>query len=1316
MSCDYNTLNISIAWRNLSYEVKDLFRNRKLILRQLNGHLNYQSLNGFLGPSGAGKTTLLNCLNGTLRSGITLDSEIYLNRKEQQTPVIRMIEQHVHETILGQLTIRQVLYYAFRFKNGRENLYQIDQHINKVINELLLDKNILDNKFEQCSGGEQKRVGIAQELMSLQQPSFLFIDEPTTGLDSNSALLVMQCLRRLVDHNDRLTILVSIHAPNSEMLNLFDKLYILSKNGVCIYSDEPKNLSISLETNCNSELSEEKPAIEEYLKVACHEFENELVRKLADTVVHDEQIRAPISQINGQLRFLDRGIQRNRKAFSMGDLFLQLYRMFDILLIIEYRKLIIQIILLALLSVILKSAFNPQMVTPETCMPINVYDNESYTKCVDKLNDEDYNAQYKAFMGHCTLDFALILIIVNIISFMKIFKVFCNEHRNQWYSLGTFYISFSIVHFIELCFISSYIVVLLYFLIDHSYVDGHQMNWLRLGNMIYFRWMYDLYLQSLALLVCLIFSNYLEIAIVAGGFIVQTIHLLSGSLYNLEQMQNPTLKLLANIINSKVPVNGWLYSFYVLDRCDLEKEISYIMVDYGIDTNTIYSDVIKIFINIGIIRIVTVVLMFFRFSADLSTKKFSQSKNDQLKLINFDAEIDTNSEYVNSIDTKLEIEITRNKEDKELDFEKFTRGKIMIAWRSVTLFATTSIYEIRSVKDIKPDSKLILRNLNGQFRFGTLNALMGPSGAGKTSLLKVLNGQMKTRLSQESEFFLTKYCPTRVCYLTQEVSGHLMPGLTALQSLIYASRLKNAFEESSINHESIARNLLNELCMADSADNYVHKCSGGERKRLALGLELTSLRMPNLICIDEPTSGLDSNSAEVVIACLHRLAQLHNLTIIASVHQPNVKVLMMFDQLYVLAKGGVCVYSEKPTNIRKYLSRISTNGMMKNDIFPVEKLIKYSCLDHSNSFVQKLVNNANEIILKENPNEDTIFVMDGIPTNRNYFSLRHSFILICRYLNYFKGYQWIPFTILSILLIYQAKNLGSMFNAKIAQSSGCVDWDDDYNNTCTNEERNKELLDLKLNFVRNYAILFSVTLLLLIQTSFFFYYDIRFFWNEHRNGWYSAGVFYLTRIMIEWIQILVVSAIFDYIIDIYEPIKSGMYFWQWFFHFMAIISIQGAGYLVATMTNDDPITMAILLVGIGISNALLSNGGTPIRQLHYFYQFLSNFSPLRFAIEAIMVRLYGFGRCFPRQTPAILYKLRIDNDEYFYHCIIMIIINVLLYHSLAFIAIIIKSNPFDRRRRRAEKILEHHEKLEQINVAIPGLGCHHEFIIKRIEI
>ena len=638
--------------------------------------------------------------------------------------------------------------------------------------------------------------------------------------------------------------------------------------------------------------------------------------------------------------------------------------------------------------------------------------------------------------------------------------------------------------------------MLLYFLIDHSYVDGHQINWRRLGNMIYFRWMYDLYLQSFALLMSIIFSENFNVALIAGAFTAQALHVFSGSLYNLEQIENPAMKILANILNSKVPVNGWLYSFYVLDRCDSEKEISYIMLDYGIDTTKIYSDVLKILTNIVLLRIITVIIMFFRFSADLSTKRFLQSNIDKLKPISFNTAIDSGSENVN-IDKS---DVTRSKGIEELDFEKFTRGKIMIAWRYVTLFATTSIYEIRSAKEIKPDSKLILRNLNGQFRFGTLNALMGPSGAGKTSLLKVLNGQMKTRLSVESEFFITKYCPTRVCYITQEVSGHLMPGLTALQSLIYASRLKNAFESSLVNHEKIARNLLNELGMADSADTFVQKCSGGERKRLALGLELTSLRMPNLICIDEPTSGLDSNSAEVVIACLHRVAQQHNLTIIASVHQPNFEILMMFDHLYVLAKGGVCVYSGNPTNIKQYLSEIFTDEMIKNDAFPVEKLIKYSCLNHSNPLIQKLATKADEIILQENLNEDTILVKDGIQTNMNRFSLRHSLILIRRYFTFFKGYQWLPFSIFTFLLIWQGNNLRSMFNAKIAEPNGCIDWDDDYNNTCNDNEKNDELFNLKLNFVRNYAILFTETLFLLLQTSFIFNKDIPFFWNEHRNG------------------------------------------------------------------------------------------------------------------------------------------------------------------------------------------------------------------------
>ena len=139
---------------------------------------------------------------------------------------------------------------------------------------------------------------------------------------------------------------------------------------------------------------------------------------------------------------------------------------------------------------------------------------------------------------------------------------------------------------------------------------------------------------------------------------------------------------------------------------------------------------------------------------------------------------------------------------------------------------------------------------------------MGTSGAGKSSLLRVLNGQCKTRLSDATAIYLSNLVKIQMCFITQEVGGHLMSGLTARQAVMYASKLKN--NQAGLDHEAIAFKWLNELDLANTVDTRVEYCSGGERKRLAVALELTSIEMPNLICIDEPTSGLDSNSAEIV--------------------------------------------------------------------------------------------------------------------------------------------------------------------------------------------------------------------------------------------------------------------------------------------------------------------------------------------------------------------------------------------------------------------------------------------------------------------
>lgn len=275
-------LKISLAWLNLRYEASRWlhYRREKVsILRRLTGSLEYHHLTGFMGPSGCGKTTLIRCLTGNMavRSGLSSETEIYLNPLEKRRPVIGLIDRAVHEMIYGQLNIGEALCYAFLFKNHCFSKQQRNEHIRSIIDELMLDPKILTRRFDRCSGGEQKRIAIAQELMSLRhQPSFLFVDEPTTGLDSNSALVVMKCLRRLAD-NHRMSVTISIHTPNSDILHLFDKLYVLAKGGVCIYTGPPDMLRpilkerFGMDSSCDDHQEDEleKPPIEEYLKIAC---------------------------------------------------------------------------------------------------------------------------------------------------------------------------------------------------------------------------------------------------------------------------------------------------------------------------------------------------------------------------------------------------------------------------------------------------------------------------------------------------------------------------------------------------------------------------------------------------------------------------------------------------------------------------------------------------------------------------------------------------------------------------------------------------------------------------------------------------------------------------------------------------------------------------------------------------------------------------------------------------------------------------------------------------------------------------------------
>lgn len=98
-------------------------------------------------------------------------------------------------------------------------------------------------RAESCSGGQQKRLSIALEL--IHSPTILILDEPTSGLDSVSCLQCVSLLRDLAHNVEQpMAIAASIHQPTARILQNFDRLYVIATNGQCMY-DGPTDQLVS---------------------------------------------------------------------------------------------------------------------------------------------------------------------------------------------------------------------------------------------------------------------------------------------------------------------------------------------------------------------------------------------------------------------------------------------------------------------------------------------------------------------------------------------------------------------------------------------------------------------------------------------------------------------------------------------------------------------------------------------------------------------------------------------------------------------------------------------------------------------------------------------------------------------------------------------------------------------------------------------------------------------------------------------------------------------------------------------------------------
>ena len=242
----------------------------------------------------------------------------------------------------------------------------------------------------------------------------------------------------------------------------------------------------------------------------------------------------------------------------------------------------------------------------------------------------------------------------------------------------------------------------------------------------------------------------------------------------------------------------------------------------------------------------------------------------------------------------------------------------------VDLEITTAYENVNNNRDLVPirlswegvsysvQGREFVHGVGGSAECGEILAIMGSSGAGKTSLLNILSGRntRKSRISgnvkANRQNIATFDYQSYIGYVTQE--DILLDTLTPRECLTFAAnlRLKGTTESKKNKVET----LLKDLKLPEVAENQIGSLmkrglSGGERRRLAIAVEL--IVDPCLLFLDgssyiEPTSGLDSTSAFTVVQLLH-LQAVAGLTVVLTIHQPSARIFALVDRLILMAEG-----------------------------------------------------------------------------------------------------------------------------------------------------------------------------------------------------------------------------------------------------------------------------------------------------------------------------------------------------------------------------------------------------------------------------
>uniref|UniRef100_A0A6E8VXD6 ABC transporter domain-containing protein n=1 Tax=Anopheles coluzzii TaxID=1518534 RepID=A0A6E8VXD6_ANOCL len=524
----------------------------------------------------------------------------------------------------------------------------------------------------------------------------------------------------------------------------------------------------------------------------------------------------------------------------------------------------------------------------------------------------------------------------------------------------------------------------------------------------------------------------------------------------------------------------------------------------------------------------------------------------------------------------------------------------------------------------------ILKNLSGSFRSGRLVGIMGPSGAGKSTLLNVLSGFKKSnvtgQLMVDGQRLSERRSRKIISYTQQEVC--LWPALTVEESLRYAAEFKLSPTIDQHQKRARVRELLHVLGLTGCADTLAGSVSGGQAKRLSIGLELLS--DPKVMLLDEPTSGLDTVAAYQVLAHVKQLAA-RGRVIACVIHQPNSQQLLLIDDLYVLAKGRR-IYSGPTGEMVTQFARFGLDCPVSHN--PADYALEVASLDQEDDRLKRLMMEEEKDIFDYNPPRLMVEKsVDGSYQRYALSTLQQLRVLLRRT------------TSCTMRETYQFK-ARILINIAIALITSVA-----FYNTGNNADR--ILANTAVLIINLYAIFFTS----IVSAVLVYPRESACFVLESKNNWYSLRAYYLAKIVVELPTLILSSSVFFLIVyyftaQPFEWLRIGTF---------ALVCLmfgwisQMLGLLLGSLLSvQNSVFVSILIM---VPASLFSGFFVPLRDASVLVRPLLYVSFVRYAFEGAVHAIYGFDRpdldcpevfCYFRQLKRFLQFVSMPDLAYGY--------------------------------------------------------------------